>query len=82
MISEFNIDKRKKKRKKKKNETVVSNHITHKSVRFFSLPNASGIVPVKLFAERSLHKHSKLKKVRYAREKQYEIIDKKCIMQK
>jgi len=28
--------------------------VTHNSVRFLSLPNDSGMVPVKLFAERSL----------------------------
>ena len=28
--------------------------VTHKSVRFSSFPNVSGMVPVKLFAERSL----------------------------
>jgi hypothetical protein len=35
------------------------NNITHKAVRFFSLPNDSGIVPAKLFEERSLHIHFK-----------------------
>jgi len=43
-------------------------------VRFFSFPYASGIVPVKLFVERSLHVHTvemkKEKGVKYVWAKQ------------
>lgn len=32
----------------------MSNSITYKSIKFVKLPNASGIVPLKSFAERML----------------------------
>lgn len=33
---------------------IIESKITYKSVKFFRFPNDSGIVPVKLFAERRL----------------------------
>jgi len=46
---------------KKRNEKELLYHFaTHKSVRFLSSLNVSGIVPVKLFEERSLQNLYKL----------------------
>ena len=38
----------------RKEKEQLYQFVTHKSVRFSSLPNVSGMVPVKLFPERSL----------------------------
>lgn len=60
IILRFNRDMKVKNEKKEQ----MYQFVTHKSVRFRSSPNVSGMVPVKLFAERSLQNLYKLIKKR------------------